>query len=805
MRNLVLDLRFASRLLAAHRGFALVALLLLAIGIGVNVSVFSFVNGLMLRPLPYPNQERLVWVDERTPAGPDGMSVSFADFADWQARQRVFDALAAFIGSELTFTGGEQAESVQGVLATGDLFRVLGVAPLAGRVFGPDDDKPGAAPVVVIGYGLWQSRFGGMPVVGREVVVNGSLRTVVGVMPAGFNFPEFAEAWVPAALDAAAANRAAHGYFVVATLAPGVPIERARTDMSAIARQLAQEHPDTNSLIDALVVPIRHKLWGRGMGLDFLALMGAAGVFLLITCANLANLLLARAIERGREMAVRAALGASHWRIIRLLLTEGMLLAALGTAGGLLLGGWGRDALLALVPVAIPKWIHFDIDATVVAFAALLAVGTTLLFTLAPSLRASRPHLPAALREASTRSITKRGGRFFSVLVATQVALALVLLVGAGLMARSMINLLQSDPGFRPGNVLTLRVTISRSAYPDSDARRRFYVELMDRLSALPGVRRAGAATVLPTRDANWVPQIVPEGTAASTPLGGFFVANQVVVTPGYFDALGIRVIRGRGFTARDDHPGGPGVAIVNESFVRQHWPTGDPIGHRLQYRAGPGNNESPWLTVVGVVSDVLYRDTRQRAVTYLPHQQQPARGMNLAIWTATDPVTLAASVRRVIAGMDANIAPADIQSMDKVLASSRWQPLVISWLLGIFGILALILASVGIYGVVVYTVSRRTHEIGIRMALGADTRQVRRSVLRRTLAPVGAGVLVGLLASYVVGGLLRPLLYAPSPSDLAITLGGMTLVLLGVAAAACYVPARRASRMDPIVALRWE
>lgn len=803
MRDLVLDLRFASRLLAAHRGFALVALLLLAIGIGVNVSIFSFVNGLMLRPLPYPNQERLVWVDERTPAAPDGMSVSFPDFANWQARQRVFDAMAAYTGSELTFSGGGQAESVPGILATGELFRVLGVAPVVGRAFGRDDDKPGAAPVVVIGYGLWQRRFGGMPVVGREVVVNGSLRTVVGVMPAGFDFPQFKEAWAPMALDAAAVSRAAHSVFAVATLAPGVSLERARTDMSAIAGQLSREHPDTNSIIDTLVVPIRDKLLGRWIRLSLLALLAAAVAFLLIACANLANLLLARAIDRGREMAVRVALGASHWRIIRLLLTEGVLLAALGTAGGLLLGGLGRDVVRALIPVAIPEWIHFDIDATVVAFAALLAAGTTLLFTLAPSLRASRPQLPIALREASTRMITQRGGRFFSVLVATQVALALVLLVGGGLMARSIINLLRSDPGFRPGNVLTLRVNISSSAYPNSEARRRFYAELMDRLNGVPGVRQAGAATVLPTRDANWVPQIVPEGTEASTPLG-VFVANQIVVTHGYFDALGIRLMRGRSFTAHEQ-PDGPGVVIVNESFVRQHWPTGDPIGRRLRYRIGPGNNESPWLTVVGVVSDVLYPETMLlRAVTYLPHQQQPARGMNLVLWTETDPLSLAASVRQVIAGMDAGIAPADIQSMDKVLADSRWQPLLISWLFGIFGVLALVLACIGIYGVVVYTVSRRTHEIGIRIALGADAGQVRRSVLRQTLAPVGAGVLAGLLAAYVVGGLLRPLLYALSPSD-PITVGAMTLVLLAVAAAACYLPARRASRLDPISALRWE
>ncbi len=479
-----------------------------------------------------------------------------------------------------------------------------------------------------------------------------------------------------------------------------------------------------------------------------------------------------------------------------------MLLAALGTAGGLLLGGLMRDAMLALVPVTIGNWIRFDIDATVVGFAALLAAGTTLLFTLVPSLRASRPGGPAAIQEASTRSVTKPEARLFSVLVATQVALALVLLVGAGLMARSVINLLQRDPGFRPGNVLTLRVTIPSSAYPDSSARLRFYRELMDRLNVLPGVRRAGAATVLPTGGANWVPQIVPEGTVASSPLG-VFVANQVVVTPGYFDALGIRVIRGRGFTERDDRPDGPGVAIVNESFVRQHWPTGDPIGRRLQYRMGPGK-ESPWLTVLGVVGDVLYQNSTMRAVTYLPHQQEAARGMNLAIWTATDPMSLTPSVRRVIGEIDANIAPSRIQSMDKVLANSRWQPLLISWLLGVFAFLALILASVGLYGVVLYAVSRRTHEIGIRIALGADARRVRRSVLRQALAPVGAGVLVGLLGSYAVGGLLRPLLYSLNPAD-PITLGGMTLILVGVAAAACYWPARRASRVDPIVALRWE
>jgi len=734
---------------------------------------------------------------------PDGMSVSLADYGDWRDRQQVFESMAIFQESAFTLTGVDEPERINGTLTSTDLLSALGVSPISGRGFRPEDGRPGAEKVVLIGYGFWQRRFGGEPIVGRTIELDREPYTVIGVMAQEFGFPEFAQLWVPLRIDraAAVAARGTHTYEVIGTLRPGVSQERARTNLATIARQLAQAYPVTNTDIGVFTEPLRERSLPGELRLAFVVFMAVVAFVLLIACANIANLLLGRAVARDREMAVRVALGAGRWPILRLLLTESLLLASFGSALGLLLGRGARDALVAAVPIDIPIWMRFDIDATVVAFVVALTVVSGVVFGLLPALRASRPDVIAALRESGTRSATGGAGRLRSVLVVAEVAIAVVLLVGSGLVIRGFLQLMQVDPGFRSSNLLTLRVPLPVAAYGTDDKRRAFVDDVLPRIRTLAGVERAAAASQIPLAGGASVYTIAIEG--APPPLPGRNPDASVVSTSaGYFETLGIPLERGRVFDERDGRPGTDPVVIVNQTLASRHWPGQDAIGKRL--KLGDASSSRPWMTVVGVVGDVRQRtlDAPIRQAMYLPLAQRPVQAFSVAVRTIGTPLALVDPVRRAIHSLDRDLPIASVFTMDRVMVRSLWQPRLFSWIFAVFGAVALGLAVVGVYGVVSYSVAQRTREIGIRVALGAGRGPIRAMVLRQGMGTTAIGVGLGLAGAVGVTRVMGAMLYGMSPTD-PVTFGLVTIVLAGTAAFACLVPALRATRVDPIVALR--
>lgn len=796
------DLRYGLRTLARAPGFTAAAVTILALGIGLNVAVFGAINALLVRPLPYPDAQQLVGLNERAKGSSGYMSVALANFADWHDRQRVFSALAAYQPARVSLTGSGEAESVEGLAATSDLFTVLGVRPVVGRTFIPGDDRPGAAPVVVVSDLLWRRRFDARPVVGSTISVNGVASTVIGIMPAGFCFPDRAQIWLPLTLDRATLSRSGHNSWAVARLRGGRTVEQSRAEMERIGQQLAREYPEFDKNVEPMVMPLRDVLVEIDVRVAVLASMTAVGFVLLIGCANLANLVRARGTARSRELAVRAALGAGRVRIVRQLLTENLLLAGAGTVAGLLVGWWGLDAVRASLPAGLPLWLRLDIDPAVLGFAVLLMLVTTLAFGLAPALRASRSDLRDDLSEAPGRAGSTRVGRVQRMLVVAEMALALVLLVCTGLMTRSFLKLVTSEPGFQADNVVTMRMSLPRTTYASADSLRVFYTQVLDAVRQIPGVEQAGAGTRLPSQQANWVPMVVPEGTVAHSATGRFPV-HAVVVTPGYFEALGIKRLRGRTFTPQDRDLDRPGKVIVNRTFARIHWPTGDPIGRRLKYWMGP-DEEFEWLTVVGVVDDVLNGKGNAPITTYVPLEQEPTRTMLLVVKASGDAPGLVPLIRRQVAQLDRNLPVSDVRSMQAVIDDFLWLPRLFTRLFAVFGFLALVLAAVGVYGVLACAMGQRTREIGIRTALGAKRLQITGLVLIQGLVPALAGIGIGLGASFGVTRALRSLLTGVSPTD-PVSFLVMTGVLLAAALLACYLPARRASRIDPLAALRSE
>jgi putative ABC transport system permease protein len=590
VESVLRDLRFAARSLRRNPGFTASAVTILALGIGLNVTMFGAVHALLLRPLPYPEGDRLVSLDEHAAGQQGTMKVALANFADWQDRQRVFTAMAAYQRTRVSLSGGSDAESVDALIATGRLFRVLGVHPGAGRGFTSEEAEAGA-PVVVLSDLLWRRRYDGRPMVGQTITVNGRPRTVVGIMPPGFAFPERAQIWIPTPVSHTPEDRAGHGWWVVARLVDGRTLAQARGEMLSIGKHLAREYPDVNEKVEPLLMPLREEMVEPDIRAGVLTAMAAVGFVLLIACINIANLVLARGSVRGREMALRAALGAGRWRLVRQLLAESLVLAALGGAGGLVVGRLGLGAVSAAVPDG-PMWLRFDLDLAVVAFAGGLLLATALAFGFAPALRASRADLRGGLSESDGRTRSRRVGGLRHGLIVIETAVAMVLLVCAGLMTRAFLRVVAIEPGFRAEGVVTMQVSPPRAVYPTPDAYRAFHAELLDAVRGIPGVLQAGAGTWLPSQQANWVPSIVPEGTVAASAKGRF-PATAVVVTPGYFESLGIARLRGRTFTSRDGLAGTPGVVIVNRRFVELHWPKGDPIGRRLKYLLARGTSRS--------------------------------------------------------------------------------------------------------------------------------------------------------------------------------------------------------------------
>ena len=811
MRTLWQDLRYGLRMLVKSPGFTVVAILALAIGIGANSAIFSVVNAVLLRPLPYGDPDRLVVVWETnpklsTPSLRVRNEASPANYFDWREQNRVFEQLAAFRWETVNLTGKDMPEQLVGNRVSGNMFTTLQVKPMLGRVILPEDDKPDGERVVVLSHGLWQRRFGNDPqVIGQSLILNGQSYTVIGVMPPEFEFPNARPAlWMPLSLSTEAMqNRRSHYLYTRARLKPGVTLEQAQAEMDTIAARLRQQYPDTNTDRGVRLVPL-HADAVEFARPALLVLLGAVGFVLLIACANVANLMLARASARQKEMAIRTALGASRFRVIRQLLTESMLLSLVGGTGGLLLALWGVDLLTASIPsemaAGIPGWTRISLDLWVLVFTLVISILTGILFGLVPALQVSKSDLNETLKEGG-RTATGGSGRqrFRGLLVVTEVALALVLLVGAGLMMKSFLRLLEVRPGFDPQNVLTMELVLPRFQYSENKKITAFFTELLRRIGSQPGVEAVGAINYLPMSGSGGTTTLIFEGRPAPPP-GQYPEVNARIASPGYFHALRIPVLKGRDFTDRDTEEK-PRVVIINETMARLYYPNEDPIGKRV--RNSDGTNPAE---IVGVVGDVKHwgLDDNPEAFIYVSHAQVANRGMTLVVRTASDPGNMIAMVRREVSALDKDQPIFNIKTMEERISASSAMRRLPMFLLGIFAVVAMTLAAVGIYGVIAYSVTRRTHEIGVRMALGAQRSDILKLVVRQGMTLVLIGITLGLITSFAVTRVMQKMLFEVSPSD-PTTFAGISMLLVAVALIACFIPARRATKVDPMIALRYE
>jgi len=802
MQTLWQDLRYGARMLMKQPGFTLIAVLTLALGIGANTAIFSVVNAVLLRPLPYPDSEQLawVWMDNRQEGIAEDIT-SWPNFEDWRTQNQIFQGMAGVRDRRFNLTGTGEPEELNGANVSANFFDLMRVSPQHGRAFGADEEREGREQVIVIGHGLWQRRFGGdAKLVGQTVNLSGQPHTIIGVMPPGFQFPNKTEIWKPLVPDAQ--TRTARGSFwlpVIGRLKPGVTRVQAQTEMAGIAQRLEEQYPNTNRGFGVNVVMMHEQLVGK-MRTALWVLLGAVTCVLLIACANVANLLLARAATRQKEVAVRAALGASRGRVVRQLLTESLLLAAVGGGLGLLLARWGLDALVTLGPSDLPRSESITIDRRVLFFTLGLSLLTGIVFGLAPALQASKLGLGDVLKEGG-RSTGGGGQRIRSVLVMAEIALALVLLVSAGLLLRSSWRLQQVNPGFNPERILKVRLSLPSSKYREGAQAAAFYQQLLERLRVLPGVQAAGATSSVLLYKVHNSAGIFIEGRAA--PDGPRPELPLDSVSLGYFQAMDMPLVQGRQFNQQDKADGLP-VAIVNETMARRFWPNEDPIGKRFTF--GGSGPQARWLTVVGVVRDSRRQglDAAIRIESYLPHAQRPLRAMEVVLRTTDNPLSMARTVRSAVWSLDGDLPVSEIQTVEQMLRA-RVAPRRFNLLLfGLFALVAVLLATVGIYGVMSYSVTQRTHELGLRMALGATARDVLKLILAQGLKLTLFGVTLGLLASFALTRWMESLLFNVRPTD-PLTLAGIALLVLAVALLACWIPARRATKVDPMIALRCE
>jgi putative ABC transport system permease protein len=811
LETLLQDVRYAARMLAKRPGFTAVAVLTLALGVGANTAIFSVVEAVLLRPLPYRHADRAVvlWENNRLQNHPHNVA-SPANFLDWRDQAKSFDAMAAFADQRYNLTGAGEPEEVPAQLATPNLFALLGAQAALGRTFAAEDAKDGHEEVAVISHGLWQRRFGGTrDVIGRVISLNGTSVTIVGVMPPGFKWfikensltGKPADLWRPLALPEEMRVRRGRFISAVARLAPGVSLPRAQAEMDTLASRFEAQYPGFNTGWGVTLVPLRDQLAGE-IKPALLVLIGAVAFVLLIACVNVANLLLARAAGRHKEIAVRSAIGAGRRRIVRQLLTESFLLALLGGALGLLLAHWCIQALVALSPANLLGPDQVGVDLTVLAFTLAVSFLTGIVFGLVPALEASRVNLSETLKESSRGSSgSARGLRLRSALVVAEVGLALMLLVGAGLMVRSFLRLQAVNPGFDASNVLTMRVLLPSTKYPDDVRRIAFFRQAVAGLRTLPGVRSASAVSALPFADLGAATDFSVEGRPTPA-VGDEPVTDVRVVDEEYFRTLGIPLIAGRTFTAQEAMED-RNVAVVNEAMVRRYFAGENPLGKRIVVNMK--DDPSP-TEIIGVVGDVRYAklEGELRPMVYWTPAQLTYSSMTLILRAAGDPESLAASARREILALDKDQPVSDIRTMESWLAESVARTRFGTLLLGAFAGLALTLAAAGIYGVMSYSVAQRQSEIGVRMALGAQARDVLRLVIRQGLALVLVGVALGLLGALALTRVISSLLYGVSATD-PLTFAAIALLLLGVSWVACYIPARRAARVDPLTALRYE
>jgi putative ABC transport system permease protein len=796
------DLRYALRTLARNPGFACVSILALALGVGANSAIFTVVQSVLLRPLPFHKSNQLIVVRERNlKAGFPQFSLSPGNYLDYRDHNHTFSRFAAFTGQGLNLSGGAEPERLRGARVTTDFFDVLGVGPSLGRPFTAQEGQLGSQHVVILSDALWQRRFaGGKDVLGKQVKMNEEMYTVVGVMPKGFQFPNRAETWTPLAMNAQNwQQRGGHYLSGIARLKEGGSLAAAQADLNQIAARAEKAFPDSNSGWDTTLSGLQESVVGRIRPL-MLTLMAAVGFVLLIACVNLANLLLSRSSARRREIGIRNALGAGRGRLVRQLLTESLLLSAMGAAFGLILAWAGTRLLVNLNPSILPRAREISLDGSVVLFTIAVAALTGILFGLAPALHMAKTDLIAAFREGGRgNSIGFRRNALRSVLVVGEVALALVLLCGAGLLMRSFYQLQSIDPGFDPRDVLTFRTNLPGAKYKTDEQQTAFYTQALDRIRALPGVSVAGAAHIFPLSGDDYILSFVQVGKPP-VPVGNQPSAAYYASTPGYFGALRIPIRTGRDFTAHDN-AGAPPVVIISESMARQFYPDENPLGQIIRI----GNGTKP-AQIVGIAGDV--RDTelesKGRAAMYQPAAQSPFGSMYFAVRTERDPAAAIAGVRAAIREMDPELPLDAVGTAEALVESSLSQRRFAMVLMGTFAGLALVLAMVGIYGVISYSVTQATQEIGIRMALGARSGDVLRMVLGYAALLMSAGIVVGMAAALGAGRLLASQLFEVKSYD-PVTYAVVGAALAGTALAACLIPAYRAMRVDPVIALRNE
>jgi len=815
--SFVQDLRYAIRLLLKDRWFTAVAATALALGIGVNSTVFTFVNAVLIRGLPFDHQEQIVWLGTRDARGRE-IPASIKDFTDWRAAAQTFDGMALWTGSTVNLSDDERApEQFQGVYMSAGVFRMIGQRPVLGRDFTEQDDQLASPPTVILGHGLWKNRYASSPAaIGKTIKINGLVMTVIGVMPEGFKFPANTDIWMPFAHLAPGQRidkREARNFPALGRVKAGVTLERARAELETIGKNLTAQYPDTNKDMTPTLMRFADRVNGGPIKTVFLSLMGAVAFVLLIACANVANLLLARSAHRAREMSVRVALGATRWRLVRQLLLESVLLSIVAGIAGLGLSVIGiRLFDAATQDVGKPYWIQFTMDASVFAFFAVVCLATGVIFGLAPALHVSKTDLNDVLKEGGRSNAGGvRARRWTSALIVVELALTLVLLAGAGFMMRSFLALYRMDLGVETGSLLTMRLTLPDRKYPTPEVRRTFYDRVEQRLGTVPNVTSATIAQNLPMQGGG-SRQIQIDGHDA--PASGTQIPSVTTVFIGsrYFETLGVKLLRGRSFDATDGMPGHE-TAIINQRFAAMHFGNEDPIGRRVrlsieQLPGQPPPTPAPyWVTIVGLAPTIRQRNFQEPLpdpVMYLPVRGEAPRNVALIVRTPRDAAALTTALREEVRALDPDLPLFAVQTMDQLLAQQRWPFRVFGSMFAIFALIALVLAAIGLYAVTAYSVTQRTQEVGIRMALGAASKQVWWLFVRQSLWQLAIGLTIGLAGAFGVGMILKSLLVQTGTRD-PVTLVTIVVVLVGVALSASFWPARRATRLDPCKALRYE